>query len=126
MAKSKAVVLSRGAHAPGGEFCLMEHISVRAELSWSDHPECTHPVLGAMARPVNDHLDDGPRQELLELEDDLMACPPRPGLEPALSAWLAIWRRRRCEASPLPHHMADCWCLDYHFLDLEGREVCDG
>ena len=21
--------------------------------------------------------------------------------------------------------MPSCWCLDYHFCDLEGREICE-
>src|SRR5579859_1895345 len=85
------VVLSRGAHEPDGEYCLMEHISVRAGLPWTDHPECTHPVLAAAARNVNDQLGDEERQALLDLEDDLLAAPPRPGLEPRLSVHLAVW-----------------------------------
>src|SRR5579859_5800297 len=85
------VVLSRGAHEPDGEYCLMEHISVRAGLPWSDRPACTHPVLAAAARNVNDRLGDEERQALLDLEDGLLAAPPRPGLEPRLSVQLAVW-----------------------------------
>jgi hypothetical protein len=87
-------VLSRGSHQPGGEFCLMEHVSVRAGLPWSDRPGCTHPALARAAIVVNDRLGDGPRQQLLALEDDLMACPPRPELEPRLSVALGAWAAR--------------------------------
>jgi hypothetical protein len=87
-------VLSRGSHQPGGEFCLMEHVSVRAGLPWSDQPACTHRVLGRAAVAVNDRLADGPRQQLLALEDDLMTCPPRPELEPRLSVALGAWAAR--------------------------------
>jgi hypothetical protein len=87
-------VLSRGSHQPGGEFCLMEHVSVRAGLPWSDRPGCTHAVLACAAVAVNDRLADGPRQQLLALEDDLMACPPRPELEPRLSVALGAWAAR--------------------------------
>ena len=31
---------------------------------WSDHPSCTHPLLGQLARQVNDHTSDDGRQEL--------------------------------------------------------------
>src|SRR5258708_3365081 len=98
MTKTQQPWLMSGAHDPDGQFCLMEHISVRAGLPWSDHPECTHPVLASMARRINDRLDDQPRQELLEVEDDLMACPPRPELERQFSVRLAIW----CAEQVLP------------------------
>ena len=31
---------------------------------WSDHPSCTHPLLGQLARQVNDHISDDGRQGL--------------------------------------------------------------
>ncbi len=58
-------VLSRGRHrTPRRGACFMEYASVLAGERWSDHPSCTHPLLGQLARHVNDHTSDGGRQEL--------------------------------------------------------------
>ena len=45
----------------------MELASLLAGEPWSDHPACTHPLLAAVARHVNDHTSDGGRQRLTEL-----------------------------------------------------------
>ena len=45
----------------------MELASVLAGERWSDHPSCTHPLLGQLAREVNDHISDAGRQELMTL-----------------------------------------------------------
>ena len=48
-------VLSRGRHrTPRRGACFMEFASVLAGERWSDHPSCTHPVLGQLARQVNE------------------------------------------------------------------------
>jgi hypothetical protein len=58
-------VLSRGRHrTPRRGACFMELASVLAGERWSDHPACTHPLLGQLARQVNDHTSDDGRQEL--------------------------------------------------------------
>jgi hypothetical protein len=57
--------LSRGKHRhPRKGACFMELASYLAGERWSDHPACTHPLLAAMARLVNDHTTDGGRSEL--------------------------------------------------------------
>ena len=38
-----------------------------ADERWSDHPACTHPLLAAVDRQVNDHTSDAGRQRLAEL-----------------------------------------------------------
>lgn len=43
----------------------MEFASYLAGERWSDHPECTDPVLAALARAVNDSLSDTRRDELV-------------------------------------------------------------
>ena len=86
--------LSQGAHSPDGEYCLMEHVSVRAGLPWSDRPACTHPALSAMARIVNDRLPDKPRQRLLQFEDRLMAAGDT---SKAVSVGLALWSARQVQ-----------------------------
>ena len=45
----------------------MELASLLAGQRWSDHPACTHPLLAALARHVNDHTSDAGRQRLAEL-----------------------------------------------------------
>jgi hypothetical protein len=60
--------LSRGKHrSPRKGACFMEMASYLAGEPWSDHPVCTHPLLGALARLVNDHTSDAGRRNLVEL-----------------------------------------------------------
>jgi hypothetical protein len=47
--------------------CFMELASLLAGERWSDHPACTHPLLAAVARHVNDHTSDAGRQRLADL-----------------------------------------------------------
>jgi hypothetical protein len=66
-------VLSRGKHRrPSSGACLMEYASYLAGERWSDHPACTHPLLGELARQVNDFTSDLGRQALLELVPDMI------------------------------------------------------
>jgi hypothetical protein len=52
-------VLSRGRHrSPRRGACFMELASYLAGEQWSAHPACTHPLLAALARDVNDHTGD--------------------------------------------------------------------
>lgn len=61
-------VLSRGKHrSPRKGACFMEFASYLAGERWSDHPSCTHPLLAALARGVNDHTSDGGRGQLAPL-----------------------------------------------------------
>lgn len=50
----------------------MEYASYLAGEKWSDHPSCTHPLLGELARQVNDFVSDGTRQTFVELVPDLI------------------------------------------------------
>jgi hypothetical protein len=45
----------------------MEFASYLAGEHWSDHPRCTHPLLAAVARLVNDNTSDDARQRLTAL-----------------------------------------------------------
>src|SRR2546429_8446546 len=45
----------------------MEFASYLAGERWSDHPACTHPLLAAVARDVNDYTSDAGRARLAEL-----------------------------------------------------------
>jgi hypothetical protein len=60
--------LSRGKHrSPRKGACFMEFASLLAGERWSDHPACTHPLLAAVARHVNDYTSDTGRSRLAEL-----------------------------------------------------------
>ncbi len=61
-------VLSRGKHRnPRKGACFMELASYLAGERWSDHPRCTHPLLAALARGVNDLTSDAGRSQLAGL-----------------------------------------------------------
>jgi hypothetical protein len=61
-------ILSAGKHrSPRTGACFMELASLLAGERWSDHPACTHPLLAAVARHVNDHTSDAGRQRLADL-----------------------------------------------------------
>jgi hypothetical protein len=54
--------LSPGEHRnPRKDACFMEFASLPAGEPWSDHPACTHPLLAAVARHVNDYTSDAGR-----------------------------------------------------------------
>jgi hypothetical protein len=60
--------LSRGKHrSPRKGACFMEFASLLAGERWSDHPACTHPLLAAVARHVNDYTTDAGRDRLVPL-----------------------------------------------------------
>jgi hypothetical protein len=61
-------VLSAGRHwSPRSGACFMEYASYLAGERWSDHPACTHPAIGSLARMVNDCTSDAARGELVTL-----------------------------------------------------------
>jgi hypothetical protein len=61
-------ILSPGKHRnPRTGACFMELASLLAGERWSDHPACTHPLLAAVARHVNDHTSDAGRQRLADM-----------------------------------------------------------
>jgi hypothetical protein len=82
--------LSRGKHrSPRKGACFMEMASYLAGEPWSDHPACTHPLLGALARLVNDHTTDAGRRDLIELVPSvigLTSTDPRVDVRIALRA----------------------------------------
>lgn len=61
-------MLSRGKHrGPRTGACFMELASYLAGERWSDRPACTHPLLAAVARDVNDYTSDTGRAQLAGL-----------------------------------------------------------
>jgi hypothetical protein len=81
-------VLSRGKHrSPRKGGCFMEFASLLAGERWSDHPACTHPLLAAVARQVNDHTSDAGRQRLAELIPSVIGLT---GDDPHIDARIAL------------------------------------
>jgi hypothetical protein len=61
-------ILARGKHRnPRKGACFMEYASLLAGERLSDHPACTHPLLAAVARHVNDYTTDAGRSPLAGL-----------------------------------------------------------
>jgi len=87
-------VLSRGRHrSPRKGACFMEMASVLAGERWSDHPSCTHPLLGYLARLVNDATSDEHRGDLATL------IPSVVGLRGGSTAWtVAVSSAVACRA----------------------------
>ena len=87
-------VLSAGAHdSPQEGACVMEYVSLLAGEPWSADPACTHPVLAAMARVVNDELPDKDRHVLIPMINRLFgtALSGTESEQCLLSAQLADW-----------------------------------
>jgi hypothetical protein len=115
--------LSRGKHrSPRKGACFMEMVSFLAGERWSDHPACTHPLLAALARLVNDHTSDAARGRLIEL------IPATIGLvsdDPHVDAEIA----RRCATTALPVASAErqralavsVLAAERVLADLDGR-----
>src|SRR5215471_3304144 len=89
-------VLSRGKHrGPRQGACFMEYASVLAGERWSDHPACTHPLLAALARHVNDYTSDAGRRRLVELVPSVIGLTTE---DLHVDAWIAM----RCATTALP------------------------
>jgi len=81
-------VLSRGRHRnPRKGACFMEYASYLAGAAWSDHPDCTHPLLALVAREVNDETSDAARVHLVPMIPSVIGVvPDDPRVAPALVA----------------------------------------
>jgi hypothetical protein len=64
----------------------MELASFLAGEPWSDHPACTHPLLAALARDVNDHIGDEARRDIAPLIPEVIGLNRR---DPHIDVWLA-------------------------------------
>jgi hypothetical protein len=100
----------------------MEFASYLAGEHWSDHPRCTHPLLAAVARLVNDNTSDEDRQRLATLVPSVI------GLASDDPRWnAAIARRAAVTALPLvsyEHQRALAVGLltcEQVLADLDGR-----
>lgn len=54
----------------------MEMVSYLAGEKWSDHPQCTHPLLSTLARLVNDELSHSARQQLTRMIPSVVGLNP--------------------------------------------------
>ncbi len=91
-----APVLSRGKHRnPRKGACFMEYASLLAGEKWSDHPDCTHPLLASVARQVNDHASDEARARLVTFVPSVIGLN---GNDPRIDVRIAI----RCAALAIP------------------------
>jgi hypothetical protein len=80
-------VLSRGKHRSRRKgACFMEFASFLAGERWSDHPDCTHPLLAALARDINDHIGDEARREIATQVPEVIGLNLR---DPIIDALLA-------------------------------------
>ncbi|MEU8107317.1 hypothetical protein AB0C18_26735 [Nonomuraea muscovyensis] len=94
-------VLSRGRHRnPKRGACFMELASYLAGERWSDHPACTHPLLAALARLVNDNTADDNRGKLIGLVPSIIGLS---GDDLRLDARIAL----RCATTALPVSAAE-------------------
>ena len=80
--------LSAGRHrTPRQGACFMEFASYLAGERWSDHPACTHPLLAALARDVNDLTSDAARASLMPHVTRVIGLT---GTDPMISTSIAI------------------------------------
>ena len=83
------LVLDANSHHPGSDrMCVMEAVAMLAGESWSDHPQCASPVLGAFLRSWNDVLPDDERQQLKQYIARLVGSKGTDAQE-AERSWLA-------------------------------------
>ncbi len=120
-------VLSRGKHRSARKgACFMELASYLAGEKWSDHPSCTHPLLAALARDVNDHVSDASRTWLAPLVPDVIALD---GDDLRVDAWIA----RDAALTALPIVAAERQGVaavgllrcEWYLARLEGRDDHD-
>lgn len=61
----QTVKLEGGPHDEGtGKACVMEIVSMLAHERFSDHPDCTCPVIAGVLQAINDFATDVQRQQL--------------------------------------------------------------
>ncbi len=120
-------VLSRGKHrSPRKGACFMEFASLLAGERWSDHPACTHPLLAAVARHVNDYTSDAARSRLADLIPSVIGLT---GDDLRIDARIAL----RCATMALPMVASErqrvmavsVLACERVLADLDGRPLGD-
>jgi len=96
-----SIELREGAHlTPEDGVCLMEYVSILAGARFGDHPRCTDPVLGTLARLVNDSCTDAARQQLTTFAPALAETGPGDAARTAAVVSAAV--RTACMAADDP------------------------
>lgn len=85
----------------------MELASLLAGEQWSDHPRCTHPVIAAVARAVNDLSSDDGRAQLTRLVPDVIGLRDA---DPTVTAALLLY----CADTGLASMPQDRWLRAAH------------
>ncbi|MFC0625421.1 hypothetical protein [Kribbella deserti] len=116
-------ILSRGKHRnPRKGACFMEFASYLAGEPWSDHPSCTHPLLAAVARDVNDCTTDANRNRLAPLIPSVIGLTTD---DPRLSARVTtrtLWIALPVVSQERQHILAVALLVSEQVLaELEGR-----
>lgn len=104
----------------------MEYASYLAGADWSDHPDCTHPLLALVAREVNDETSDAARADLVPMIPSVIGVRPQdPRLVPALVVRcvrivlpVVSWRFQRNLAAAL-------LTAEYVLAEMEGRPTSE-
>ncbi|GAB2864484.1 hypothetical protein GCM10027074_34780 [Streptomyces deserti] len=86
---------------PDDGACLMETASLLATGRFTDSPPGTHPVLAALARAVNDAVDDPTRRTLWPLAADLADADPADRAYGPLLVGMAVDAARRVRPASL-------------------------
>jgi hypothetical protein len=120
-------VLSRGKHRnPRKGACFMEFASYLAGEPWSDHPSCTHPLLAAVARDVNDCTTDANRSRLAPLIPSVIGLTAD---DPRLSALVTsrtLWIALPVVSQERQHILAVALLVSEQVLaELDGRPTHD-
>jgi len=120
-------ILSRGKHRSMRKgACFMEMAAVLAGERWSDHPQCTQPLLAELARHVNDCTSDDNRHQLAVLIPSVVGLRSD---DPRMDARIAL----RCATSALPMAAQErqnalavaVLTAERVLADLDGRPVGD-
>ncbi|HET7398633.1 MAG TPA: hypothetical protein VFJ94_08930 [Intrasporangium sp.] len=120
-------VLSAGRHRnPRKGACFMEMASFLAGEKWSDHPACTHPLLAAVARTVNDSLGDRARQQLTAMIPEVIGLiPDDERVEPILALRCAQAALAVASAERQNVLAVGILTAERVLAELEGRPVSD-
>jgi len=93
----KPVRLGAGSHSdPETGMCIMEYVSWKYGLGFSDLPSCTEYAVARAAQIVNDNASDEDRQRLVLLVDRLFAAKPvaDPVKAKRVLVRLSVWSAR--------------------------------
>jgi hypothetical protein len=97
LAELPSIMLKAGAHTDfSSGVCAMEMVSWLAQEPFSDHPECTCPVLGTFVRSWNDSLPDDRRTVLLAPFLPRLVGTRNLALEGRRATMAADWYIRTC------------------------------